>query len=81
MPVTGHVTWKPSDIINWYSVGQIPEGDVRIQIERTEATLEMIDNTRYIIVDGRRVELNKVIPRGVQGLNRLLIDCIEVAKE
>jgi hypothetical protein len=76
--VSGHITWGQSDILNWYSSGQQFDGDVRIQVKNTVANLSLIDNCDWIQVDDHCVEIKKRTLRGVQTLNRILLDCIEL---
>jgi hypothetical protein len=78
--ISGHVTWKPSDMMQWYPGGQHFDGDVRIQVEYTIANLNIIDQTDHVVVDGKVVEIKKYTPRGFQDLNRILLDCKERAK-
>lgn len=79
--VSGHVTWGRSDNLNWRVGGQMFDGDVRIQIKLGSGVTDMLDNTESATVDGKVVEIRKRILRGVQPLNRVLLDCIEREKE
>jgi len=79
--ILAHITWGSADINNWYTAGWQFDGDVRIQIELTVANLAAVDNCDWVEVDGKKVEIKKRILRGVPGLNRILLDCIELERE
>lgn len=78
--ILAHVTWAGADQMNWYSAGQVFEGDCRVQIEKTDTNIAIVDITRDLTVDGRTLEIKKVLPRGAPELNRLLLDLKEVEK-
>lgn len=78
--VTGHITWADADILNWQTGGVLFDGDCRVQIKLKDDTLNMLDNTDYVIIDDRTLEINSRILRGVPELNRVLVDCIEREK-
>lgn len=79
--LTGHITWGAGDVLDWRAGGQMFDGDVRIQIKYQSGTISMLDNTEYIVVDGKKVEEKKRILRGVPTIYRVLIDCIILEKE
>jgi hypothetical protein len=79
--VKAHVTWGKSDEISWYTGGMTFDGDCRLQIKYTSDNLDLVDNAEYIIVDSKKVEIRDKTLRGVQQLNRIIIDCIESEKE
>lgn len=79
--VSGHVNWGQADQLNWATGGQIFEGDCRVQIKYTVANLDLVDNTKWLVVDGKKMSILKVIPRGVKPLNRILLDLREEGKE
>ncbi len=78
--ISGHVTWGASDSMNWYTGGQVFEGDCRVQIEYTDDIITVINNTDYVMVDGKKMDIRKTILRGVKELNRILLDLIERKK-
>jgi hypothetical protein len=73
--ISAHITWGGVDGLNWVTGGQFMEGDVRLQIEYTPYTLNLVNTVDYIVVDARKVVINKKILRGAQPLNRILLDC------
>lgn len=76
--ITGHITWGPSDILNWYSAGQQFDGDCRVQIKYTVANFDLVKRSDYVEVDGKKLQVKKTILRGVQPINRILIELSEV---
>jgi len=81
--ISGHVTWGKLDIMKWESGGQYFNGDVRVQIEYTPENLTIVDDAEedgYVIVDGKTMTIRSRILRGVQTINRILIDLIEKEK-
>jgi len=79
--VTGHVNWGQVNVLDWYAGGQQFDGDCRIQIKwRGNITRTMLDGTEYIVADGKVLEIQSEIPRGVPAVNRILLDCIEKEK-
>lgn len=78
--ISGHITWANADILQWYSGGQLFDGDVRVQIEYTTTNLDIVDNAIYVHVDSKIMEIKSFILRGVQTINRILIDMIEKEK-
>lgn len=79
--VTGHVTWKSADDMTWYSTGQLMGGDCRVQVKKTPEMDYIIDKIHRARVDGRVLELDKIIPRGVPQLNRYILILKEEEKD
>lgn len=78
--LSGHITWGFAEQLGWVSGGKLDEGDCRVQIEYTLANEQIVRNAKSVIVDGRLMEISRIIPRGVKALNRILIDLIEVMR-
>lgn len=81
--ISGHVTWASADILQWPPGGYQFDGDVRVQIEYTATNLEIVDDAQesgFVHVDGKVMEIKSRILRGVQEINRILIDMIEREK-
>lgn len=77
IPVSGHITWGGLDQMDWSKGGQIYTGDARLQIEYTETNLNLVNNVKWLIVDGKKMSIEKVIYRGVPVINRILLDLKE----
>lgn len=78
--VSGHVTWAGADQLNWLTGGQLFEGDARVQIKFTVVNQQLIEDTEWVEVDGRKLMIEKIIPRGVPDQNRILVDLKEKEK-
>lgn len=75
--ISGHVTWGPMEQMNWATGGQYFEGDCRVQIKYTTANLDAVDKAKYVIVDGKKMQIIKRNLRGVQTINRILVDLVQ----
>lgn len=78
--LSGHVTWNFSELVQWHTGGQIQSGDCRVQIKYTVSNAETVNNSKWVLVDGREMLITKITLRGVQGINRILVDLIERKK-
>jgi hypothetical protein len=72
--VKAHITWGGNDQLGWVSGGQMQEGDCRVQVEYTSTNVNLIEDADYVLVDGKRMSVTKQILRGVQPINRILLD-------
>ena len=79
--ITGHVTWAFSEHLGWTAGGQLYEGDCRVQIKNTPRNVTIVENTKWVDVDGKDMQIVKKILRGVPIINRILVDLIERNKE
>jgi hypothetical protein len=75
--ISAHITWGGLDTLNWQSGGQIFEGDAGIQIEYTNDNLITVNGCKYVLVDGKKMTIRRKILRGVQPINRILLDLEE----
>lgn len=73
--VLAHITWGGVDSRDWERGGAVISGDCRIQIKYTPANETLVNRAKYVIIDSRRTKKIRVIKRGVQGINRILVDC------
>ena len=78
--VKAHVTWGSADFQDWVSGGYQFDGDARAQIKYTLANLTLVDEAIEVQVDSKILEIKSIVLRGVQNLNRILIDMIEKEK-
>jgi len=74
--VLAHISWYPEQM-QWHPGGQHFDGDVRVQIEYTDANLSTIANTQFIVVDDKSVEIKKTTYRGFPEFNRIILECKE----
>ena len=80
IPVSGVVIWGTADNLNYQVGGKLFEGDCTVQIKLTNYNKNLLENTNYFIVDGKRMYKDKVIYRGVPQLNRIIIVMREYEK-
>jgi hypothetical protein len=67
--------------MDWATGGQIYEGDCRAQIKYTVANLSLVEDAKWLVIDGKKMSIIKVIYRGVPQVNRILLDLREEGKE
>lgn len=79
--ISGHVTWGYSEKMGWETGGQLDEGECRVQIKYTPENITVVDSAKWVSVDNRKMKIIKKLYRGVQGINRILVDLIEEEKE
>ena len=78
--ISGHITWGDVDLMGWQVGGKYFDGDARVQIKRTSehiTIVEQVQDNGYMVVDDKIMDIKSIIPRGVQSLNRILIDVKE----
>ena len=75
--INAHVTWAGADIMGWVAGGQYFDGDCRVQIKYSTANLTIVEDTEYVEVDSKILTIRSKIFRGVQNLNRIILDLIE----
>jgi hypothetical protein len=75
--ISGHISHNPSEGLLWYGGGYIIDGDCRVQIEYTEENVEVINTCKYVRVDGKNYRIAHQTKRGVQEINRILLDLKE----
>jgi hypothetical protein len=79
--ISGHVTWGHSELLNWQNGGKLDDGECRVQVKYDPDNLYAVDNADYVIVDEKKMNIKKRVLRGVQNINRILVDLIEEEKE
>lgn len=79
--VNAHITWGFSEQVGWVSGGTLDEGDCRVQIEYSIVNRDLVENSDYVVVDGRKMEIKQPHYRGTPAINRILIDLLEREKE
>lgn len=78
--ISGHVTWKYSEALNWYAGGQQMDGDATIRINYSPSVYEIVDKTKYMIVDSREMQIKRLNLRGAPEYNRIVISVLEKEK-
>jgi hypothetical protein len=75
--IKAHVSWGYAERLGWVTGGTLDEGECRLQIENTPGNITILNSTKWIMVDDRKMQIINRLPRGVQTINRILIDLIE----
>lgn len=76
--IKAHITWGKLDTLNWVTGGQFFDGDCRVQIKYTDENITIVDNVKWVEVDGKKLEVKNKIFRGVPQLNRIIVDLVEI---
>ena len=71
--ILAHVNQKPLDNLQWVTGGKYFEGDATVQVEYNAVNLDLIERSKYFIVDGKRFEKDKIELRGVPNVNRIIL--------
>jgi len=79
--ILAHVTWGASDLASWQTGGLIYDGDCTLQIAYSGGVEDLIDKTRFVVVDNKQMEIKKSALRGFQGINRVILTLIEKEEE
>jgi hypothetical protein len=72
--ISGFISWGHKDLPNWVTGGEYFTGDCLIQIKFTDEIEQLLEKTRYVVVDDVKMKIEKKIPRGVPKINRILLD-------
>jgi hypothetical protein len=79
--ISAHVTWKPSDILQWESGGQMFTGDCLVKVMYTDGNYQIVNEAKYLVVDGKELNVINITLLGVPSINRILIETKEKEKE
>lgn len=71
--ILAHVNQRPLDNLQWVTGGKYFEGDATVQMEYSQVNLDLIERSKYFIVDGKRFEKDKIELRGVPTVNRIIL--------
>lgn len=69
--ISGHVRWKPQHDQDFTAGGIVYDGDCIVTIEYTSGTMNVVDNTEYVEVDGLITLIDKYVLRGKRDINRI----------
>jgi hypothetical protein len=72
-----HIFWGKSDNLNWFTGGQIYEGDCRVQVKYSIELVTILNKTKWIEVDGEELSVVNRIYRGSPEINRIILDLKE----
>lgn len=77
---TAHVTWGRSEDRDWQTGGMIDNGDCTVKFIFSGWMQEIIDDADYVVVDGRKMDIQRTILRGVPEINRVIVQLKEQEK-
>ena len=73
MELTAHITYGKVDEKAWVTGGLIDDGTVNVKVMFSGNVADNINNSEYVIVDGREYDVINVDVRGVPEVNRILV--------
>ena len=72
--IKAHITWKYADQEEFHTGGHVFLGDGIVKIVYSGPYMDIIDNTDYMIVDGKQVNIQRITLLGVPSINRVILD-------
>lgn len=75
--ISGHVWWKAADLMHWPNGGQYFDGDATFQLKYNLENMTTVNNTEYLMLDGKRMSIEQKVVRGVPELNRIILSLKE----
>jgi hypothetical protein len=75
--VKAHVTYGTVDDKSWTTGGMVDNGSIEVKFMHTQELEDLVDDAKYFIVDGRELDVKKIILRGVPEINRILVQLKE----
>jgi len=75
--ISGHVTWKYSEQTNWYAGGMQQDGDVQVRVNYSDSVQDIINKTKYMVVDEREMQIKRITLRGAPDYVRIIVAGIE----
>lgn len=79
--IVAHVTWKYADKDKWETGGHVFLGDGIVKVMYSGPYMDVINETDYMLVDGKQVSIEKITLLGVPTLNRIILDFKERNKQ
>lgn len=78
--VSGHVSWKYSENLNWYAAGTQMQGDCQVRVNYSPEVYTLVDKSVYVVVDEREMEVDKITLRGAPDYDRIIISLMQKEK-
>lgn len=79
--IRAHVTWKFADKDQWETGGHVFIGDGIVKIMYSGPYMDVVNNTKYMVVDGKQANIEKITLLGVPSINRIVLDFKERNKD
>lgn len=75
--VTAHVTWGRSEDRDWQTGGMVDNGECSVKFMHTAEAEAIVHSAKYVIVDDREMDIQRIILRGVPEINRVIVNLKE----
>lgn len=79
--IVAHVAWKYADDAEFNTGGNTYVGDGKVKIIYSGPYMDILEDTDYLVVDGKQASIEKITLLGVPHVNRISIDFKEKSKE
>jgi hypothetical protein len=79
--IKAHVTWKYADETTFNTGGHTFIGDGIVKIMYSGPYMSILEDTKYMAVDGKQADIQKITLLGVPSINRIIIDFKERSKD
>lgn len=79
--VVAHVTWGKSESRAWETGGMLDNGDCTVKFIYSGGYEDIVHSSQYVIVDGREMDVERIILRGVPEVNRIIVSLKEKERE
>lgn len=76
--MSAHVTWKFDYQNEFETGGRYFVGDARVKVMHTDERERLIKETKYLIVDNKTMNVEKVTLLGAPAVNRIIVDVKEL---
>lgn len=79
--MSAHITWK-FDYENYFGTGGINLiGDARVKVLHSEERENIIKESKFVLVDNRVMNVERITLLGAPGINRIVVDVKEREEE
>lgn len=75
--VLAHVRWGKAEGSLLYPGAKIVTGDCAATIEFSEENVALVETAKYVIVDGKTLYIDSYDLRGVQPINRIVLNLVQ----
>lgn len=71
--MTAHITYGQVDDKMWITGGIVDNGQITVKVMWSGGVADYINESEYVLVDGREYDVVSVMERGVPEVNRILV--------
>jgi hypothetical protein len=75
--IKAHVTYGAVENKDWVTGGMIDNGQIQVKFMHSAELEEIVHDSKFFVVDGREMNVSKIILRGVPEVNRILVQLKE----